>query len=851
VSKCAEVVTLDRSDTGAYDIASLGGKGAALATMIAADLPVPATAVVTTDAYRRAVLDPQLVELLAGLADSARSGFDDHDVDRRFAEAGLPEGVRDAIVSARRHVAPDGPVAVRSSATTEDLGGASFAGQYVSRIGMETDDELVDAVIAVWASLWHRAPVLYRQLHGMAGEDVAMAVVIQAMVPAIRSGVVFTVDPGGREDHLRVEHVAGFGEALVSGAVTPDAAVLPRAAGERGPNIVETAVQLALRSEDLFGSAQDVEWADDGTETWLVQSRPITTHTPTGVDDGFDSVVGTHRRFTTAGIGEMLPGVFPLLSWATAGFMVEESFRQVMSRLGALPSALPDNHGFIVRLRGRAALDLDHLSEVATELPGGSAEQLEHEFFGVGSTDGVDDTVPLHARVGHDLRVLATHRFARREQAVTHAAIEAVLDAEVSIGTLTDRELLALRARLVDLGVRSTVAEFAIAAAAVAAVRNLEQLTAKHFGEQDGPAWARRVTRGVPTVGVLRLVANVGRLLRENDAPVSDHDTWESARNELVAGGHETTAAAIERAAVRAGSQRVIGGTAWFEDLDRFWHLVRDSARRHPPDDEPNALPLLEHELVSLPGWRRFRILTGQVVDVRRLMVRRAGLDAVDLLARRETAKADVLALGGQIRAVDLELGARLARLGALSHPTDVEHLRPNEIRSALEFGSAVRLDVILRRRRTIERWRADDELPVTFTGIPGTPDATAPPGDRFDGWGASSGRHTGPVRVLQTPNETEVTPGDVVVARRTDASWLPVFLRAGAVVVEEGGPLSHAAIVARELDVPAVVNVPGVVARLRNEGGQVTVDGDIGAVFVTSTVLPADAPAHMSEATR
>jgi pyruvate,water dikinase len=86
---------------------------------------------------------------------------------------------------------------------------------------------------------------------------------------------------------------------------------------------------------------------------------------------------------------------------------------------------------------------------------------------------------------------------------------------------------------------------------------------------------------------------------------------------------------------------------------------------------------------------------------------------------------------------------------------------------------------------------------------------------------------------VLNAPDETEVVPGDVVVARRTDAAWLPVFLRAGAVVVEEGGPLSHAAIVARELDVPAVVNVPGVVARLHDESGEVTVDGDLGAVFV------------------
>ena len=109
------------------------------------------------------------------------------------------------------------------------------------------------------------------------------------------------------------------------------------------------------------------------------------------------------------------------------------------------------------------------------------------------------------------------------------------------------------------------------------------------------------------------------------------------------------------------------------------------------------------------------------------------------------------------------------------------------------------------------------------------------PTGDRLDGWGASPGRHTGRVRFLRSPNDEVVEPGDVVVARRTDASWSPVFLRAAAVIVEEGGPLSHAAIVAREFGLPAVVNVPGATARLRNETALVTVDGDRGLVTVAA----------------
>ena len=111
---------------------------------------------------------------------------------------------------------------------------------------------------------------------------------------------------------------------------------------------------------------------------------------------------------------------------------------------------------------------------------------------------------------------------------------------------------------------------------------------------------------------------------------------------------------------------------------------------------------------------------------------------------------------------------------------------------------------------------------------------AAVPPGQQLRGWGASHGRHTGPVRVLTEPDDSMVERGDVVVARRTDAAWSPVFLKAGAIVVEQGGPLSHAAIVARELGLPAVVNVPGAVARLLAADVTVaSVDGDLGLVII------------------
>ncbi len=825
----------------------LGGKAAALDAMLRAELPVPSTAVVTTDAFGRVRSSPAVDEVVESLrAPDAR--WSAAEIDSLLLRVGMPDDVRRRVLEARRLVAPDGPVAVRSSATAEDLAGASFAGQFRSVVGADTDDEVIEAVLLVWASLWHPAPRAYRRLHGLGDVDAAMAVVIQAMVPATSAGVVFTVDPGGRPDHVRLEHVEGLGEALVSGEVTPQAEVVDRRLDQRLPSGLDAAVRLALRAEELFGVPQDVEWAIADGRTWLLQSRPITTEaagsaSADAVGDGADSPISAERRYTTAGIGEMLPGVLPTLRWATAGFMVEEAFRHVLAELGALPSELSGADGFVVRVRGRAALDLDHLSSVATALPGGSADELEEQYFGVAAPEAAPEPARVLDRIRHDLRVITSTRTARREQAVVRAAVDALRIDDVA--RRADGDLLARRRRFVDLGVRATIAEFSVATSAVAAFRRLERALARELGTREGTRWSHRVTAGLRPPAALRSAARTRATIAAVEPTALEIARWDQAVDALRGAGHDTVVAEVVAAGRRAGCRRIVGGSTWSEDPQRFWGLVRAADVRSGGAGEP--LDELNDVLDAVPGRIRRRALTGQVVDVRRVLIRRLVRDARDLLQRREDAKSDLLLLGGAIRAIDLELGRRLAERGRLVHAIDVEHLRPLELRSLITGADEPSVGEILRRRRWIERCRSDDELPVAFVGPPPRTHRDAPDGDRFVGWGASPGRHTGPVRLLAEPDEMQVEPGDVVVARRTDASWSPVFLRAAAIVVEEGGPLSHAAIVARELGLPAVINVPGVVARLRTEPGPITIDGDEGIVVVgppqSATATRTEAP--------
>ncbi len=763
-------------------LVDLGGKGAALARLVHDGRPVPATAVVTTSAYRRLLADHDLAATLTEVA-SSQVPPDPDAVDSAFLAAHVPEDVVAAITSSARRLGPQ--VAVRSSASAEDLADRSFAGQYRSFLEVPTEPEaLLRAVRLVWASLWHPAPWAYRRAWGIPDDDVAMAVVLMAMVPADTAGVVFTRDPGGDEGAMRVEAVDGLGESLVSGQRTPRSWMVPRdrhqPLPDGAPAMLDELRTLALDLEAADGRALDLEWAHDGTTTWVVQSRPITVHAAEG--DGFDTAADDHE-LTTAGIAEMLPGVLPPLRWELNALLVEEALRTTFHHLGAdLP---PVTTRFLRRVRGRAALDLDVLKEVATTIPGGTAEEIERQYFGTRVEDPPEGPRPRRRRAGsllRDVRVARTRRHALCDAAIVVAATAQVLDDVPDLGDRDDGDLLAYRLRLVDLSTRAMAAELAVAAIAGTAFAQLEAVLAGHLGPEAAATWAMSLTTGAD--------------LAPPPAPQASRSVF-AGPSWAETGGAPPAAASSDGAERQRSAHRALAG-----------------------------------ELASDPRWRRRRILTGQVVDVRLHLLRRLAADAVDDLGIRERTKAAVLALGGEVRRVHLELGRRLVARGALRAAEDLELLTGPELRHALA-GRPPGTAVLGRRRRWLERWEQEPPLPERFTGVP-TEVAPVPGGPRLDGRAASPGRVTGRARVVRSPTE-HFDEGDVLVATATDAGWSPLFLLASAIVVERGGPLSHAAIVARELGLPAVLDVAGATARL--DGATVTVDGTAGVVVVHDEV--------------
>lgn len=326
VARSGEVVR-DLSAIRLSDEVEAGGKGANLGELTAAGLPVPAGFVILRDGYldamrRGGVADELAAEhrrALASIGDDQALARHCEQLRALVAKAGMPPDLADRITLAYQRLGTDtaeAVVAVRSSATGEDSASASFAGMNATFTNISGPAALLDAVQRCWASLFSPRAETYRAERSFAGEP-AMAVAVQIMLAAERSGVAFTADPStGERDRVVIEAARGQGEVVVSGAVEPDHYVLAKddlrilqahrgsqafeivrgdsgdsggdrsialaGAGQDRPVLTDDELQaiarLAIAGEKHYGRPQDVEWViDDGGRIWLVQARPITT----------------------------------------------------------------------------------------------------------------------------------------------------------------------------------------------------------------------------------------------------------------------------------------------------------------------------------------------------------------------------------------------------------------------------------------------------------------------------------------------------------------------------------------------------------------------------------------------
>ncbi|MFG1696354.1 PEP/pyruvate-binding domain-containing protein [Nonomuraea sp. NPDC049309] len=760
---------------GRADLAMAGGKGANLGELVRNGFPVPDGFVITTHAY----------ELVAQGSDTRE----------HFERVELPHELREAITGAYAELG-GGPVAVRSSATAEDLPGAAFAGQQDTYLNVAGEEALLDAVRRCWGSLWTDRAVSYRARLRLDDSEVRIAVVVQRMVEPDVAGVMFTANPvSGDREQLVVDAGSGLGEAVVSGLVTPDHYVL-RPSGEvveftpgRGEVVVRSAAGggvvhehpeprssdglgsgetlrelagLGRRVAGVFGRPQDIEWAYAAGRLHLLQARPMTALPPPPLGP-----LDPLQRRTAQILTEYLPErPYPIdmstwISDGPAGLMAKVFAEYGVENM--IAGALHEEDGVVYRLApAKPRLSVRALAAPFTLLaralrydPARWTEDPRFQAY-------LKDVEELRSR---DLAAMPweeLRRVPRQALAVARpvAGLRAAYLPGVGLALLRLMVALALRGR------RNMMGELLLGAR----------------------------TRTSDANRALERLAETARRTGALEADEPPEEFAEELEAFLAEYGHRETATPL-----------LITAPTWADAPEVVLGLVRVLAAAPPERTERERPPLRS------PGLAR------------RVAAARAGV------AFREDSHFYFMLPAPILRRAVLEMGRRLAAARLLDAPEDVFHLRLAELERlrGTDDPAAARLREVV-RKRAAKREELSGVRLIDPAAVHPVADAGAA---LLTGVPAGGGGATGPVKVIANPAEFgRLEPGDVLVCPYTNPSWTPLFQRAAAVVVDTGGAASHAAIVAREYGIPAVMGTGNGTAVLE-EGMIVTVNGDTGAV--------------------
>jgi len=855
-----------------------GGKARSLAALARAGFPVPAAYAMpgwVGDSFYSSVLD---------IADRPRALLREphvsderlYSVAERVRDATLPQDVvrtvTDALLAMRDEGA--GSFAVRSSATHEDQEGASAAGMHSTALNLMRDDEVLDAIKMCWSSLFRPRVLSYLRT---LDEDlpVSVGVVIQAMVPAEVSGVLFTANPlTGDAGEVVINAAYGLGSQVVEGRVTPDTYRVDKETGQLRDRILGSKAQqtvlersggvrevdvppaqreraalseqqllhlndIAKRIEDHFGNARDVEWAIAEQQVYVLQARPIVvpyarSRRSTRRDRPWD------RRkivWSNANVGEALPGVATPFTWSVLSQFSDLGFRRAF---GAMGCSVPRDAELVGDFRGRIYINLTEFSSIMSQIPWIHPSTLVRLGGGQYAAE-LDDVVAERSSTGFILRLPQTVSRYVRENFRLSARIDEFeayfAEERMRIGSIDPRilepsgldRMLGDVEHLLDETGSILLTAYAYLLSTVLALLAILKLFAGHQVSglyRDLLSGLQDVSSARPGFALWQ-IAELARQEPDVAALIRNTPSSELRVDGLPAG---RTRDALGRFLADYGHRGVreaeIGAPRWAEDPT----LMFAALRSHLANTVDRAARERQLKQTREEAERK---LEKSVPMPLRSAVRKL-LEVVRRFTRmREHLRGHVVEVLGMFRTVALEASRRIESREPEAGPNAAFFLTLTEVRRVL-YDENERVAIRVQRRRLeYERNRALPEPPTTFVGFPPEDAAVAAKAKRLKGLAASRGIAEGRVRILKDPQQAaRFEPGEVLVVAAADTGWAPLFLAASGVVTELGGPLSHAAIILREYGVPAVVNVTTATRSLR-DGDIVRVDGDGGTVEV------------------
>ncbi len=837
----ALIAFFDRS----LPVASVGGKGSNLIALTQAGFNVPPGFVVTAEAYEAFIegldwLDAELAAFDYDRPDRLRTQCEK--LRGRLSQVSLPDevsrAVRDSLTKLRAEIgggSNGAAFAVRSSSTFEDLAEAAFAGQHETYLNVRGDDSVVDSVRDCFVSLWGDHSVAYRHHQGFSQRAARMAVVVQYQVECEVAGVAFSIHPvSGRLDRLVIEANYGLGESVVSGqcevdhfeisktgceiisqtighkdrmvAATPDGTATQPVPADRSDvpclavEHLRDLARLLLRIEDHYGWPQDIEWGRRDGRLYLFQSRPVTTFQP---------------RWTRDESAERFPNPMSPLSWDFISTAFRASLTHSLQLMG-LPVIQGDWFSRIdeyiygnqtavellalhrpVRARNTEELtaavpQLRERYSWVMDLPVQWARDLDRYLIRLGRLSAVRlddaDLDGVWRHMTEILEVAADYFLPNIAISMTQAFLHRLLHGLVCMVVGAERALPLVDGLLAGCETKTAVVNAELHTLAQMA-RSKERLAAAllHGGRQ---AWEQNILAGFPDFHV-----RFQRFLEDHGHREVDMDylqpTW--------------------------------GSQPWIV-LDSVALVLRGGADEEPAETaRKQRLRYGETELAFL----------GEIPDGLRFFFRELirlarTYTTLDDLEHYQTTRLNPIA-----RRAAIALGERLKDRAIVDQPEDVFFARKEDLerfvvdpsdQNAGDLGrkiSEAKQSYAAAWKRTPD-WSLEAKMAVAPIGE-----------DVLRGLPGSPGRATGPCFVVHTTDDFAVFPKQaVLVARTTNPTWTPLFYSASALITESGGPLSHGAVTAREMHLPAVMSVRGAMLQFRN-GQIVTVDGTTGLVQI------------------
>ncbi len=801
---------------GKNDIATAGGKGANLGEMTRAGIPVPPGAVLTADAYdyfmESSGIDPM--------------SFDDAALIRNaILSASIPDGIEQELREYYAQLGENARLAVRSSATAEDLEDASFAGQQETYLNVTGIDELLQKVRECYASLWGDRAVSYRKKSGYDKQKTALAVVIQEMIESDVSGVMFTADPAGERENIHINASYGLGEAVVSGIVSPDEFICDRSGkilkaiigskeeeivyGSDGRGTVRVPVSKerrdrkcidnaqaaalvceGLKIEEHYGHPMDIEWAIKDGRIYILQARSITTIKENAAKVYTDWDFEGYPKVKPAK-GAMREGVlFNLEKTPTPYYPLDHDFG---GYVGEQKKVLFDQIGIDFK-GGMYPIDKDGVSYQSS-----NKIRLNKNVF----------AIPKYLKLISD----ADHNISAADASLADCTAE--FEKEKSADPRDVKAIGEALERMRDLVGRTAYDRFLYAlfpnAVESGKVTKVLRKIDKNLNSYD-------VLEGLSYV-----TADINREMKAmcgyiNSDP-SMAETVMTGDYEKICASYPELAGRLEAFLARYGSKSDFNcycfiSRTWRENPDRFINTLRPmlksggEAVAAKEEGEKKFAALMDRVKASV-SQKKYADFENRVRGLRHYHYIR---EATQYLWESE-----------------FEYCRKL--LGKLSGKTGISY-EDLIFLFADELFEACRTNDFASKKNMIEARKSKRGFAEAYWDKC-MKDALAGDGNQVKGIGASTGQVKGKVCIVRSPKEFyKLEKGDILVCTYTDPEWTPLFALAAGVVVDTGGTLSHAAIVAREYGIPAVLATGDATVKLK-DNDTVLVNAAEGTVTV------------------